>query len=483
MSPSKARTLAQNLGLVLGLALLVLAVFTEPPGGLTVAAWRTAGVSALMAVWWATEALPIPATALMPIGVLPLLGVADVDTVAAGYGNSTIYLILGGFLVALAMERWDLHKRIAYNVVVHAGGSPRLLVLGMMSATAFVSMWASNTSTALMMIPVALSVAHIVAPDLEQASSDQRNFAAAIVCCVAFGATIGGLGTIVGTPTNALAVGFMRENYGIGISFAEWLIFGVPTVLILLPLAWLALMQALPFKLGTQAAAGRAVQQALADLGPVSAAERRVAWVFVATALSWVFRPLLVELPGLGRLNDTAIAIAAGLVLFLVPAGTSDGGALLRGPDLRRVPWDVLLLFGGGLALAAIIQDSGLSQQIGQLLGGLAGLPLVALVFLVCLLLVFWTELNSNVAAAATFMPILGAIAGGTDYPVIALVAPAAMAASCGFMLPVGTPPNAIVYGTGQISMRQMMRAGFWVDVVSVFVITGVIMLVLPWLT
>lgn len=482
MSAPAGRTLPQNVGLVAGLALLAATVVLDPPPGFTEAAWRTAGVTMLMAVWWATEALPIPATALMPIAALPMLGVADVDTVAAGYGNSAIYLILGGFLVALAMERWNLHKRIAYSVVVRAGGRPRLLVLGMMSATAFISLWASNTSTTLMMIPVALSVAHLVAPEPDQASDDQRNFAAAIVCCVAFGATIGGLGTIVGTPTNALAVGFMRANYGIGISFTQWLTFGIPTVLVLLPLAWLALLRALPFRLGTQVAAGKAVEQALADLGPVTTTEKRVAIVFALTASAWIFRPLLLDLPGLGRLNDTAIAVFAGLALFLIPSGASDGGALLRGPDLRRVPWDVLLLFGGGLALAAIIQDSGLSQRIGESLAVLSGLPLAALVFAISLLLVFWTELNSNVAAAATFMPILGAIAAGTDYPVITLVAPAAMAASCGFMLPVGTPPNAIVYGTGRITMRQMMRAGFWVDIASVFVITAVIMLVSPWL-
>jgi len=278
----------------------------------------------------------------------------------------------------------------------------------MMVATAFVSMWASNTSTTLMMIPVALSIAAVSAPDAATATRGQRNFAAAIVLGVAWGATIGGLGTLVGTPTNALVAGFVRENYGYTIGFAEWLAFGVPTVVLLLPLAWLALVRlALPFELGDQRAAGAAVERSLAELGSMSRAERRVAAVFAVTAVVWIARPLLTTLPGLARLDDAGIALVAGLALFVVPSGVR-GEALLSAPALRRVPWAVLVLFGGGLALAAAIQDSGLSGLIAASLTGLAGLPLLGLTLTIVVLLVFWTELNSNVAAAATFAPILG---------------------------------------------------------------------------
>jgi sodium-dependent dicarboxylate transporter 2/3/5 len=477
---SSRRGAVQHLGLAAGAMTLLAATLLPAPAGWSGPAWCTAGVTVLMAVWWATEALPLAATALVPVALLPMMGAADLESIGGAYGNSTVFLILGGFLIALAMERWNLHKRVAYSIVVRAGGRPRLLVLGMMGATGFVSMWASNTSTTLMMIPVALSIAGVVAPDPSAATREQRNFATAIVLCVAYGATIGGLGTLVGTPTNALVAGFMRENYGYTIGFAQWMLFGLPTVVLLLPLCWLVLVRfALPFELRDQAAAGAAVERALAELGPLNCAERRVAAVFVLTAVAWVSRPLLAGLPGLGRLNDAGIALVAGLALFVVPAGQRSG-ALLGAQSLRRVPWDVLILFGGGLALAAAIQDSGLSTLIATSLTGLAGLPLLALTLAIVVLLVFWTELNSNVAAAATFAPILAALAAATEHSPLLLVAPAAMAASCGFMLPVGTPPNAIVYGTGRVTMRTMMRAGLAADLLSVVVITAMAMLVLP---
>lgn len=480
-STTASRSRVQQAGFIAGLVALAGSLLIDPPAGMSQAAWTTAGVTLLMAVWWMTEAVPLAATALVPVTVLPMCGAGDLETVGGGYGNSTVFLILGGFLIALAMERWDLHKRIAYSIVVRAGGRPRLLVLGMMSATAFVSMWTSNTSTTLMMIPVALSIAEVVAPADRKASVSERNFATAIVLCVAYGATIGGLGTLVGTPTNALVAGFMRENYGTTISFAQWLIFGLPTVVLLLPTCWLMLVRyALPFELGHQTAAQAAVADALLKLGAMSVAEKRIAVVFVLTAAAWIVRPLLVKLPGLGTLNDTGIALVAGLLLFVIPAGSREQGPLLTAAALKRVPWDVLVLFGGGLALAAAIQDSGLSAAIAQTLTALAGLPLFWLTLAITVLLVFWTELNSNVAAAATFAPILAALAAATAYPPLMLVAPAAMAASCGFMLPVGTPPNAIVYGTGKVDIRTMMRAGLIADLLSVVVITLVAMAVLP---
>ncbi len=484
MSEPQARTLVQNVGLMLGLAAFAVSLMVEAPAGMPLAAWQTAGVMALMAIWWATEALPLAATALVPLAVLPMLGAASASSLAGGYGNPTIYLILGGFLLALAMERSNLHRRIAYNIVAWAGGHPQGLILGMMCATGFISMWASNTATALMMLPVALSVAQIVSPEGSTDDLNSRNFSTAVVLCVSYGATIGGLATLVGTPTNALVVGFMQENFGQTISFAQWLAFGLPTVLLLMPVAWLALVRlAFPFKLGSQAAAHHAVLAAVASLGPVSVQEKRVAIVFAATAGAWVGGPLLRMIPGLDGLNDTSVALIAGASLFLIPTGAARGGALLQGPDLRRVPWDVLLLFGGGLALAVAIQDSGLAEQIGKSLSVLGTWHLVALTAAVVTLLVFWTELNSNVASAATFMPILAAIAAGTDYPVLQLVAPAAIATSCAFMLPVGTPPNAIVFASGRITMRQMMRAGWYVNLAAIVIITAVSAIVLPFIS
>ena len=481
MTDSTRRTIAQDTGLVLGVAVFAATLLIVPPAGLPPGAWQVAGTMTLMAIWWATEALPFAATALVPLAVLPPLGAASATSLAQGYGNTTLYLILGGFLLALAMERCNLHRRIAYTIVCWAGGHPQGLVLGMMCATGFVSMWASNTSTTLMMLPVAMSVATIVSPDAAADDRNAKNFAIAILLCVAYGATIGGLGTLVGTPTNALVVGFMQQNYGETISFARWLLFGLPTVLLLMPVAWLVLVKiAFPFRLGSQATARDRLIEARAALGPMSTAERRVSIVFVLTAAAWIAGPLLRKLPGLAEFNDTTIALLAGLSLFVIPDGKKKRGGLVMGSDLRRVPWEVLLLFGGGLALAEAIQGSGLSEFMGVALAQIGTWPLVLLIGAMVTLLVVWTELNSNVATAATFMPILAAIAATSDYPVLQLVAPAAIAASCGFMLPVGTPPNAIVFGTGRLTMQDMIRAGWRVNLASIVVVTLVSTLVLP---
>lgn len=481
MTQVTGRTAAQIAGLLLGIAAFLAAVMTEPPAGLSAAAWTVAGVMVLMAAWWATEAVPFAVTALVPLAVLPPLRAASASDLAGGYGNSTLYLILGGFLLALAMERCNLHRRIAYAIVSRAGGHPQGLVLGMMCATGIVSMWAQNTSTTLMMLPVAMSVATIVAPDAAGDDRDAQNFARAIVLCVAYAATIGGLATPVGTATNALVIGFMQQNYGETISFARWLVFGIPTVVLLMPVAWLVLVKiSFPFTLGSQATARERILEARRALGPMSPAEKRVTAVFVLTALAWIAGPLLRKVPGLDEFNDTTIALLAGVSLFVIPSRAKEGGALVHGSDLRRLPWEVLLLFGGGLALAEAIQGSGLSGYLGTVLAQIGTWPLAVLIAALAALLVFWTEFNSNVATAATFMPILAAIAATSDYPVLMLVAPAAIAASCGFMLPVGTPPNAIVFGTGRLTMQEMIRAGWRVNLASIAVVTAVSTIVLP---
>lgn len=426
-----------------------------------------------MAIWWATEAVPLAVTALLPLLVVPLIGIAEPTRILTEYANSTIFLILGGFLIGLAMERWQLHKRIAYSIIAAVGSHPRRLVLGVMIATAFVSMWVSNTSTTLMMLPVASSIAALVAASGREKAT--ANFVTATLLGVAYAATIGGLGTLIGSPTNALVQGFMAKNFGYDLSFTTWLSFGIPTVLVLLPLTWLILTRfALPFDLPADALPRDAMRKALHALGPMTVAERRVAAVALATAILWIARPWLGQLPGLSGLTDTVISIGAGLALYLIPAGAGRGAALLDADALRRVPWDVLILFGGGLALAAAIQASDLSDSIGLVLRGIAHWPTLALTLAVVLLLVFWTEFNSNTATAATFLPVLAAMMSDNPGEILVLIAPAAMAASAGFMLPVGTPPNAIVFGTGRISMRQMLRTGLWVDLTAVIVITAV---------
>jgi sodium-dependent dicarboxylate transporter 2/3/5 len=420
---------------------------------------------------------------MLPLAAGPLLGVADVETAGHGYGSSTIFLILGGCFLALALERWNLHRRIAYLIMTRAGSSASGLVLGVMTATAFVSMWVSNTSTTLMMLPVAASLASLVVPDHDRSTVDRRHFSTAVVLGVAYAATIGGLGTLIGTPTNALAAAFLQQNLGLRIGFAEWLLFGMPCVVVLLPLAWWALVRVThPFRIPDIGAARELLRAEHERLGALSTPERRVTLIGLAAAAAWIASPWLRTLPGFGGLSDMGIAMLAALALYLVPAGGGHTGQLLAGSDFRRVPWDMLFLFGGGLALAALIESSGLSRNIGALLAGFAGWPAVALTAVVVLVLVFWTELCSNVATAATFMPVLAAMAATTGIPVLQLIVPAAVAASCGFMLPVGTAPNAIVYGSGRVGLRDMMRAGVLVDILAVVVVVLVATVAVPWL-
>jgi sodium-dependent dicarboxylate transporter 2/3/5 len=481
MSQDLSRSKVQRTGLWLGLALFVTLLCLSPPPDFSPAAWRTAALAALMAVWWSTEALPIPATAMLPLAAGPLLDIVPLERAGHGYGSSTIFLILGGCLLALALERWNLHRRIAFVIVARAGSSARMLVLSVMAATAVVSMWVSNTSTSLMMLPVAVSIAGLVAPDPGVAGDEQRNFSTAIVLAVAYAATIGGLATLIGTPTNALAVAFLDQTYGLRPSFAQWMLFGLPCSMLLLVGAWWVLVNVShPFRLTDVGEARAVVRRELAALGSMTPPERRVAAIVGCAAVAWVASPWLKLVPGLGALSDMGIAMLAGLALFLLPSGVAGGGTLLHGQDFRRVPWDTLFLFGGGLALAGLIQDSGLSGNIGRLLSGAAGWPPLAVTALVVLVMIFWTELTSNVATAATFMPILAALATAMGQPVVGLVVPAAVAASCAFMLPVGTPPNAIVYGSGRVPMRDMVRAGVRVNILGWAVIIAVSAVTLP---
>jgi sodium-dependent dicarboxylate transporter 2/3/5 len=482
MNPPSQRRPVQRLGLWLGLAIFTAILIMPAPAGFEPPAWRAAALTLLMATWWATEALPIAATSMLPLAAGPLLGIVGIEEAGKGYGSSTIFLILGGCLLGLALERCQLHRRLAFSIVAAAGSSARALVFGVMAATAFVSMWVSNTSTTLMMLPVATSIAVLIAPDHETATRDRRHFASALVVGVAYASTIGGLGTLIGTPTNALAAAFVEQNYDVRISFADWLLFGLPTVFLLLPLTWWVLVRwALPFELDDADQARDVVSRERASLGPMRPSERRVAVIVACAAAAWVASPWLRELPGLHGLSDMGIAMLAGLMLYVVPAGDLPG-ALLEGKDFRRVPWDILFLFGGGLALAALIQDSGLSVRIGGWLQAFAAWPSLLLVVVIVLVIVFWTELSSNVATAATFMPILAALASTAGIPLLQLVVPAAMAASCGFMLPVGTAPNAIVYGSGRITMREMMRAGLPLDILAAIVVVAVTALTVRWL-
>lgn len=452
---------------MLALGLLAL----PPPDGLAVAGWRTAAVAVLMAVWWATEALPLAATALVPLVAFPLLGISAPTALAGAYGDPLIFLFLGGFLLALAIQRAGLHRRLALAVTAAAGTGPRALIGGFMVATAFLSMWVSNTATAVLMLPIAQAVILVVERAVPERAA--AGFAKALLLAIAYAASIGGIATLIGTPPNALLASFLRQSHGIELGFADWLAVGLPLALILLGATWLLLTRALfPLPAGTLAPIATALARERRAHGPMHPAERRVALVFAATALAWLARPWLA--PHLPGLDDTVIAVLAGLALFVLPAGTGPGERLLDWRSARELPWGVLLLFGGGLALAQAIAGSGLGDWLGRELTVLDGLPPLLVVLLVTALVVFVTELTSNTATAATFLPLATALAAALGVEPWLLAMPVAVAASCAFMMPVATPPNAIVYASGHLRIADMARAGLVLNLVAIVVISAI---------
>ncbi len=466
------------------LVLALLALFLPLPPGLGEDGRRVAIVAALMAIWWTTEVLPLPVTALVPIAVFPLAGIAKLDVAVRPYADPLIFLFLGGFILAAAMERWGLHRRLALAALAISGPCPQSQILAMMVGTAFLSLWVSNTATTMVMVPIGLSLvaaAREASPPVvahgsgEPCASDP--FGAALMLGIAFAATIGGMGSLIGTPPNALFAGFVERTYGVTIGFGQWMLIGLPVVIVLLPVTWIILTRVvfrLPPAVGGPASAPSRPE-------PWTPGQRRVAVVLALTALAWIARPLLADLPGLAGLTDGGIAILAGLVLFVLPAGEGRGAALLNWSDTRSVRWDVLILFGGGLALADAIQAAGLAKWIGTAAAQFEGVPVAALVLVMMAVIVYLGELASNTAVAAIFLPIAGATAAGLGIAPLTLVLPVALAASLGFMLPVATPPNAIVYGTGAVTAREMLRAGVLLDVISILVVFGLANLLAPW--
>lgn len=442
-----------------------------------------------MAVWWMTEAVPIEATSLLPVVAFPLLGIAALGTTTAAYGSDVVFLFLGGFVLAAAIQRWGLDRRIAFATLRIVGDHPGRIVGGMMAATAFVSMWVSNTATAAMMVPIAQSVIALYAtpPHPGQAvDSEHRNFALALLLAIAYSASIGGVGTIVGSPPNGIAVRFIEQTYGRSVSFFDWLAIGMPVVVVFLPLAWWLLTRVLfRFRLVAALQGREWIASQWRSLGPLSRGERATLWVFGATVLLWITRPLLVgwEVNGvrpLQGLTDAGIAIAAALALFMLPVERNGGRYAMDWRTAQSLPWGVLVLFGGGLALAAAIESTGVAHFLGSQARGLEGWPLWAVLIAAVAASTFLSEVTSNTAQVATMIPILAALAPVLGIDAMTLVVACTLASSLAFMLPVGTPPNAIVFGTGQVTMPQMCKAGFLLNLIGVAIIVGFAYLALP---
>ena len=468
----------QLAGWLLGPAFLLLTLVIPPPDGLDVLGWRTAGVAALMAVFWITEPIPISATALMPLVLFPALGLGDIRESAAPFANPIIFLFLGGFLIALAMQRWGLHRRVAITLIGLVGAQPSRIIAGSLLASALISMWVSNTATALMMLPIATSVVHLLPAGRAGRTSD--GFGTALLLSVAYGATTGGMATLIGTPPNALLAAYVSDIYGFELGFGRWMLLGVPVMLVALPAVYLVLTR-VRFSFDAQEIPGmRALIGAeKARLGRPSRGELAVAVVFALTALGWIFQPLLARAVPL--VSDTTIAMTGALLLFMIPVDLRRGEFVMNWESTSGVPWGVLLLFGGGLSLAGNIERHGLSRYLGSLAGGLDGFPMILILCIVCFGILMLTELTSNTATAATFLPITAALALTLGENPLLFLIPTALAANCSYMLPVGTPPNAIVYASGMVALPQMVRAGILLNVTLVPILIGLVLLIGRW--
>lgn len=464
---SEEMSLAAWIGLFLGPVCLLFCLLTQAPAGMTNEAWHTVGITLLMAIWWATEAIPIPATSLLPVLLVPMLHIGSLKSATTPYGSPTVFLFMGGFILGLAMQRWNLHKRIALLTLRMMGSKPKNQIAGFMMATAFISMWVSNTATTIMMLPIGLSIIGLVAGEDRGTENERERFATALLLGIAYAASIGGMATLIGTPPNATLVAYLREK-DIHIGFGQWMIVGVPVSISLLAFTWWWLTRK-KFALTGQGS-DALIKGELDKLGPMSGAEKKVALVFVAAALAWMFQPLIATV--LPSVNDTSIAMAAALSLFLIPVDARKRVFLMNWKYGSSLPWGILLLFGGGLSLANAIEASKLAEWIAVNLEVLQVLPVFLMMGIVVLVIVFLTEVTSNTATAATFLPLIGAVAIAQGIPPTVLAVPVALAASCAFMLPVATPPNAIVFSTGHMHISSMIRAGMALNVYSTIVLT-----------
>jgi len=478
----RGRSRHQWVGLFLGPALALLMLMTGAPDGLSDPAWRTASMGVLMAVWWATEAVPIAVTALLPLVVFPLFDIATIHDTARPYSNKVIYLFLGGFIVAFAMQRWNLHRRIALNILQFAGGNGRSLIGGFMLASALISMWVMNTSTTMMLLPIAVSIIAVIHNSVKELDQKAReDFQYALLLGIAYAATIGGMATLVGTIPNALMAAFMADNYGTEIDFARWMLVGVPLSAVMLPLAWFTLTRVV-FKVSfvTSGEARAELGRMKREMGKITVPETRVAIVFAIMALLWMTRPLLTKYPWLSALDDSGIAMAGAISLFLIPSGSKEDPLLLRWAYAERLPWGVLILFGGGLTLASAVSNTGLAEWLGTSLHAIGELPLYVIVAAAAAMIIFLTELTSNTATTATFLPVVGAIALESGFDPIVLTVPITLAASCAFMLPVATPPNAIVFGSGLLTIPKMARAGMALNLIGIVLVSIVALTLAP---
>lgn len=472
----------KSIGLVLGPALFLATLLFFRPEGLSEEGRAVLACTLWVAVWWILEVMPIAVTALLPIILFPLTGALDLDTTTASFGHRYIFLYIGGFVLAIAIERWNLHRRIALNIIHLIGTDVRFIILGFMVATAFLSMWISNTATSVMMLPIGMAIIRQLQDNPETEENERRIFGKALMLAIAYSASIGGIATLIGTPPNLVLAGIVQEIYGIEITFSKWIVIGLPISAVLLVACWIYLTRvAFTFQQESFPGGKAEIDRQLVALGKISFEEKAVLLVFVATALAWISRSFLLN-KWVPELDDTIIAIIAGVLLFLLPAGRGQKRKLIKWKEAVELPWGVLLLFGGGLALAEGFKTSGLAAWIGEQLTLLEGVSIGLLLLILVAGVNFLTEITSNLATTAMILPILAPLAAIIDVHPFVLMVGATLAASCAFMLPVATPPNAVVFGSGYLKIPDMVRTGFWLNVISIAVVSLVVYFLLPYL-
>ena len=470
----------KNFGLILGPALFLIILLWFHPEELSKEANAILASTIWIAVWWITEAVPIAITSLLPVVLFPLTGGMELAETTASFGHRYIFLYIGGFILAIAIERWNLHKRIALNILSLIGTNVKNVILGFMVATAFLSMWISNTATSVMMLPIGMSIISQLMDNPKTVENENQNFGKALMLAIAYSASIGGMATLIGTPPNLVLATIVQETYGIEITFSKWFMFGLPISLILLAICWKYLTEiAFTFKQKKFPGGRNEINKQLKSLGKLSYEEKMVLLIFVGTAFAWITRSFLLQ-KLIPNLDDTLIAVIAGILLFILPASKSKNRKLINWEEAVKLPWGILLLFGGGLALAQGFKTSGLAEWIGGQLTLLEGASIFILLLFLIALVNFLTEITSNLATTAMILPILAPLSLVLDVNPFILMVGATVAASCAFMLPVATPPNAVVFGSGYLRIPDMAKTGVWMNLFSIIFLTIMVYFLLP---
>ena len=461
-----------RIGIFLGPVLFLIILFFVKPDGMSSEALAMLAVTVWIATWWITEAIPIAATALLPLVLLPTLGVLPISETAASYSHPMVLLYMGGFMIAMAIEKWNLHKRIALTIISIIGTDIQKIILGFMVSTAFLSMWISNTATSLMMLPIGVAVVTQLTPNASIKEVLPNNLGKGLMLGIAYSASIGGMATLIGTPTNIILAGVIKDMYGYEISFSQWMLYGLPVSVLLLAFCWFYLVKyAFPFEKDFKTEGGKEeIQRQLSLLGAMTKEEKRVAWVFGSVSFAWISRTFLLQ-DLIPALDDTIIAISGVLVLFVLPS-SKPKTKLLDWKTAESIPWGILLLFGGGLSLAEGFKATGLASWLGNQFVFLDFMAFGLFLLIIVAAVNFLTEITSNVATASMILPILAAVSYSMGVHPFGLMVGATMAASCAFMLPVATPPNAVVFGSGYLRIPDMVKAGLWMNVVSILIIT-----------